>query len=170
MSDTPNTIGAAELAIIERLRSLITDRAVEGFPDAPAKWRSTHQQGTLLVGYAGSSDTDETTDDIAVTARRMLFDVLILTRGLGNLGQQGAETDVERVRVALAGFVIPGFDMLIPLSDRCLVKDEGEWMFSVRFQTTTFAVVPGDDPDATAALLSRVTAISPFDTIEVDAP
>ncbi len=76
------TIKEIEEAIIERLKSKITDLVVEGFPEKPSEYKLMHHKGAILVAYAGSTYEEPAATDVVVQERKVEFDITVVMRHL----------------------------------------------------------------------------------------
>lgn len=136
----PKTIMALEQGILERLRDLIDKVAIEPFPDDPKNYKLRHQRGVLLVGYRGADFGAELDVELVDQERTLAFDVVVLARGLGSHSDSGAYRHIEATRVALAGYVVPGFDPLVPRRERFLGHTDGVWSYAITFTARMIAV------------------------------
>jgi hypothetical protein len=157
----PVSIAALEDGVMARLVTKITPNmaGVDAFPADPKTYRMVHPRGELLVAYASASHGEIGAGD-SDTQRTFALDVVVIGRGLNKLGHRYATDLLEAALACLAGFVVPGFDPLIPVREEFIGVAEAAWIFNVRFQATTMFVAGADD-DVLGPLLQRITLEEP---------
>lgn len=168
----PTTIGEAERAIHDRLRRRVPTLAVESFPDDPEAYQLKHKVGALLVGYAGAKYGPVRDIDATAQERLLSFTIVVIARSLTS--HDSATLYMEAVRLALAGYRIPGFGKIAMGGEQFLGAKGGQWMFGVTVRLTTMSVeLPDeDDPNDITPLLRRLTfdeSASSFDVVSDNA-
>jgi len=151
-----------ESAIIERLKSKITDLLVEGYPDDPESYKLLHPKGALLVRYSNSTYSDPDSMGVVSQDRKMEFEVNVVARNLKNRkdkeARAGAYEYLEAVRYALAGFKISGINKMFPTRDGFVKEEGGIWVYAMAFATSTVAVEI--EEEELLPLLTRVTFVN----------
>ena len=121
-----------EQAIIDRLKSRITDVPVEAFPERPSEYRLRHASGVLLVVYRGSKYTESQSAGVAVQARKQEWDVIIVSRNLRS--HQNAYDLLDKVRAALSGYqVVPTAEIMAPIREQFINESNGIWQYGITF-------------------------------------
>lgn len=153
------TIAEIEDAIIERLKSKITDLEITGFPEKPAEYKLMHRKGALLVVFAGATYSEPKSADIIYQERKLEFDINIVMRHLRT--HEGAYAYLDVVRVALTGFKISGTGKFYPVREQFLSEEVGIWQYRITFACSMPAVEASEDEQA--VLLKRITTIDDYD-------
>ena len=117
-----------ETAIVEKLKTDITDLAVEPFPDNVKDYELIHPNGAVLVSYEGSNYTNPRLEQ---QARMIEFDVIVIVRNLRS--HLGAYETLERVRQSITNDLYIENMKLYPLSEKFLFVDDDKSHFEIRF-------------------------------------
>lgn len=173
-----------ETLIVERLREVASEGgvlrhiAIDHFPDQPERFRLTHRNGQVLVGFHASefSSHPRSIDEV-VQDEEMVWDVAVLSRDLGwayggqpSGGSPGAYAVLDAIKRALAGYQIPGFTRLVP-RERRYVKhakndsEPGVWYYNFRFTHRCVAV--NQLPDVERPVWQRTTFLEGNDLTSV---
>jgi hypothetical protein len=159
----PCSIPALEEGILERLKATVTGLEVDAYPADPKGYVLRHQRGAVLVCYQGADYGEPATMGATVQARKLSFGVFVLVRQLR--GHEGVYVVLEAVRVALAGYRVPGFKPLVPTRERVVGQSDGVWRFVTMFTAETVAV--HETEEAAGALLRRLLIVSENNVSEV---
>jgi hypothetical protein len=139
-----NTSTALVKGVCDRLRALVAPGLhVEEFPDEVEEYQLRHQVGAYLVRYAGATYTKPESTDVIVQRRRILVDVIVVTRKLN--GPSGTMAWLEVARLALAGYELPGFERLVPQAERFEGRNANQWAYAITFGAPTMAVELGEE-------------------------
>lgn len=159
------TILEIEREIIARLKEKIQNVAIEAFPEKPAEFRLIHPKGALLVHYAGSDFLEPKTTDIVYQERRVQFAVTVVMRHLRT--HEGAYAYLDAVRIALAGFQLPGCTKMYPVKEEFIGEENGIWQYGIAFVIKMPALEVGENEQA--VLLKKITTIDQLneETLEV---
>jgi hypothetical protein len=156
----PTDLVTAQSAIVAKIKSaggMLARFDVSGFPTHPDMYRLTHPIGAVLVLYEGSTFTPKsTTIDEVRQERTLIWSITVATRDLGwayggpsSASNPGAYAALENTRLALAGYRIPGFTKIIPLTERFIKKDidGGAWYYELRIchRSVVINVMPDVD-------------------------
>lgn len=125
-------INEIENAIIEKLKTDITDLAVEPFPDNVKDYNLIHPKGAVLVSYEGSNYTNPRLEQ---QARMIEFDVIVVVKNLRS--HLGAYETLERVRQSLTNGLYIENMKLYPLTERFLFVEDDRWYYEMRFMLPT---------------------------------
>ncbi len=121
-----------EQAIIERLKSQITDIPVEAFPERPSEYRLRHASGVLLVVYRGSKYSESQSAGLAVQARTQEWDIVIISRNLRS--HSSAYDLLDQVRAALSGFrPVSTAEVMVPVREAFINEVNGIWQYGITF-------------------------------------
>ncbi len=121
-----------EQAIIERLKSQITDVPVEAFPEQPSEYRLRHASGVLLVVYRGAKYAESQSASLAVQARQQEWDVIVVSRNLRT--HTSAYDLLDQVRTALSGYrVVPTAEVMVPVREAFINEVNGIWQYGITF-------------------------------------
>ena len=115
------------------------DLVVEFFPENPATYGLRHAKGALLVGYRDS--TFSPPRDVGVTNqdRHLTFHVVVMIRQLN--GGDGAIAVLDRLRLALQGFVAPECRRGLTMkSERFHGQAGGVWQYLVEVGAFGYAI------------------------------
>lgn len=126
-------ISLLEKSIITKLKSEITDYAVELYPDNPDNYRLIHPKGSVLLNYGGSSFRRPQNPEAIVQIREIYFDFIILCRNLR--GNGGCYDLLDSVKNAISGFKEQGCDPFYPVSEDISSHKDGIWTYQIRFST-----------------------------------
>lgn len=157
------TIANIETAIIERLKSKISDVLVEGFPEKPSEYKLLHPKGALLVSYAGSTFSEPEAVDIVLQTRKIEFDITVVMRHLRT--HEGAYAYLDAVRTVLTGYRIPGCSKMYPTREQFISEENGIWQYAITFTLTVPAIEIEEDEQL--PLLKKITTIDDYGTVEV---
>jgi hypothetical protein len=122
--------------LLDILKQLEPDVAVEEFPDQPNSYRLSHVSGAVLVHYTYSEYTGG--------VRVMYFDLHVITRELN--GNDGAMSVMDRVRHMVCAETPGKYDPALnstkfaPARDTLVEKRDDGWQYAltVKCQTKTF--------------------------------
>src|ERR1700736_6644779 len=144
-------IASIEMAIVTRLRAMVTSIEIVHFPDSAKNYRLTHRIGAALVVYRGS-DYGEVQDTASIIQERKLeFDVTVLVRDLGwgvggvpGATSPGAYAILEAIRAALTGYQVPGARKIFMVREKFVDRDPdgGVWTYLLTTALTTMAIEP----------------------------
>jgi hypothetical protein len=164
----PLDIATVEQAIIARLASAFGGSIVNGkvvgaqvdidhYPErASESYELKHRVGAVLVRYHGSDYGGVIDTEAVIQERTMVWYVEILMRDLGwSYGGQasgpspGAYQIIETVRLALSGFIVPGFRKMYPASDEHEGKDKqgGVYYYNAFYRHVTMALEQSTEPN-----------------------
>lgn len=123
-----------EKAIIQRLKSYVTDLPVEAFPDRPTEFKKLpFQKGIVLVGFRSGRYSRPTNLDSIIQERVLEFAVTVQMRDLR--GHDGAYGVLELIRQGLTGFCPLGDDRpLYPTEEVFLDQTENLWIYGMTFE------------------------------------
>lgn len=121
-----------EAAIVNKLKTDITDLAVEPFPDNVKDYKLIHPKGAVLVSYESSNYTNPRLEQ---QARMLEFDVIIIVRNLRS--HLGAYETLDRVRQSLTNGLYIENMKLYPLTERFLFVEDDKWYYEIRFMLPT---------------------------------
>jgi hypothetical protein len=168
-SSDPVTVAVAQV-----LRQV----AVDHFPEQPEKYRLTHRVGQVLITYGGSeSSPDPTTVDEVRQERTGTwhFDVVVRDLGWAYGGQPsgpspGAYGVLEALRLALCGYVVPGYTKMVFVRERFVKRDsEGAvWYYEAEFAHR--CVIIENDVQPNYPTFSRLTSLERGGVTTVDVP
>jgi hypothetical protein len=91
-----------ETAIIDELKSVITDLVIESFPDKPDEYRVLSPKGAILVKYAGSKYQQPLYQHAIIQERKLAYEIYLLVRSLRR--ENGAYALLDTIRETLTGF------------------------------------------------------------------
>ena len=121
-----------ENAIVEKLKTDISDLSVEPFPDNVKDYELIHPKGAVLVSYESSNYTNPRLEQ---QARMIEFDVIVIVRNLRS--HLGAYQTLERVRQSITNDLYIENMKLYPLSERFLFVEDDKWHYEMRFMLPT---------------------------------
>ncbi|MEW5970224.1 MAG: Gp37 family protein [Pseudomonadota bacterium] len=124
-----------ETAIVNRLKTAITDVKVEAIPDDPQNYKLLHPKGAILVHYSGSKFKAPDLVDYIAQDRYVTFDVFLSIRGLRN--NNGAYNYLETTKSLLTGFSTDDIGKMYPIDESFQGQDNGLWHYYIRIQGKT---------------------------------
>ena len=129
-------IKPAEDAIVTKLQEAFPELEVIPYPDRAAEYELIHPLGSILVKYDSSTFEGDAGLSMTAQPKRMKFMVVSLTRSLRS--HCGCYEVLGRIREALLGFKMLGFDQIKIDSEEFVDEDEGVWTYMQTFSVRTF--------------------------------
>jgi phage gp37-like protein len=118
-----------EDAIINRLKSSITDLQIEGFPEDFDQYQFIHPKGAILVAYSGSDYTKSAVLDRISQVQTLHFDILLISRGLRT--HTGAYAYLDSIRASLTGYQPTGLSKIWLTKEEFVDEQTGIWRYSI---------------------------------------
>lgn len=123
-------IELVEDALLERLALDVSGQLkVEAFPADPKTYDLDNLPAALLIHYSGSDYAQPKGPAGTAQARRMRYQLVLLTRSLR--GQGGAYSHLEDVRLSVQGNTFAGAGPVTIVSDRLEEEKDGVWRWLV---------------------------------------
>lgn len=150
-------IANLEAALVETLRQALPEFQVEPFPEEPEEYDFIHPLGAVLVQYDSADFQGDRALACTALPASLLFNVVVLTRNLRQ--HHGSYATLERVRRALLGLKLPGWEQVKQTRESFLAEEDGVWSFvqSYSVQTLVLQAYPNyqaQDPDYGEVLAS----------------
>lgn len=125
-----NTLERFECEILEALKSVLPEMAIEAYPLNPASYVLRDKNGAVLVRYNGSRFVPDEIDGIENMYRMLEYQLTVLVHDLR--GHQGAYRIIETILEVLTGKLLPGaLAGMHPLWDGFVNEFEGLWQYAV---------------------------------------
>lgn len=153
-------IGGIETAIIQRLRSGITDVPVDGRQDKAGEYALKSPSGAVFVGYAGARFKEPEASGMMVQEAEVDFSVAVFVRHYAGR-HSGAYAYLDAARALLTGFAAPGcITKMYPVSEEFEGMENGIFKYEqlYRMKTMHIELVEAE----VLPLLKRLTLDSPY--------
>jgi len=130
-----------ETAIVNKLKTDISDLKVEAYPDNPKDYLLRHAQGSVLVHYNGAKFNKSALEAIIAQETILTWDIILICRNLRN--NDGVYDNLDKIRESLTGFKLDSCEKMYPVEEDFISENNGVWQYGIRFQVHTKHVESG---------------------------
>lgn len=143
----PSYLERVEDALVAALKAGVPGSAkVDAYPANPDSYDFAGLEAAVLVHYQGSRYSGREGPANANQARRLNFNIILLTRKLRT--HSGAYTTLEDIRLALQGAVFEGAGPAEIVSDSLTSENQGLWRWDIVIGLNTPAIARNRAPHA----------------------
>lgn len=128
-------INTIETAIINKIKTVITNLTVEGFPDKPSEYRLVDALGAVLVAFGSSVFERPNTTAFIQQNVDMEFTATLVIRNLRD--KNGAYNYIDTIISALTGYAPTGCAKMYPIQVSFLGESGGIWQYGITFIVPT---------------------------------
>lgn len=124
-------INTIETDIINKLKTVITDLQIEGFPDKPSEYRLLHPSGAILVAYNGATFAIPEGSGFILQTVNLEFSITLMIRNLRD--KNGAYSYIDSIIETLTGYSPTNCAKMYPTNVTFLDESNGIWQYGLTF-------------------------------------
>ena len=124
-----------ESAIVNKLKTDITNLKVEPYPDNTAEYLLKHSKGVILVHYNGAKFKKSVLEPVIAQECILTWDIILICRNLRN--NDGVYDNLDKIRESLTGLKPDNCEKMYPTEENFISEHNGIWQYGIRFQITT---------------------------------